>query len=271
MYDTAAPLGVAVDEAHNRVYVTQSSGDRTVRVFDLDGNKLEDLKPPRDKINSHLPAYVAVDPKTSEVYVTDRATAKIYVYDSSGNYLREFKPTGMTAWNPLAITFTSDGSLFVSDVKEKKQRIWQLSTDGTIVREMGQTDNLNFVNGLAMQPDGTLFASDSNSGRVLLFRDGNKAITALARGEADAPLGLPRGLAIDDRGRLYVVDTVNQVVRVYLPSEDETSPAPVYGFSFGEQGTNDGAFEYPNGAAVDSQGRIYITDRENNRLQVWSY
>jgi hypothetical protein len=40
--------------------------------------------------------------------------------------------------------------------------------------------------------------------------------------------------------------------------------------TFGDEGIADGQFEYPNGIATDSRSTIYVTDRENGRVQVWS-
>ncbi len=271
MYDVAQPLGVALDETNNRVYVTQSSGDRTVLIFDFDGNKVGALEPPDDGAEMHMPVYVAVDPATAEVYVTDRATGAVNVYDSGGGYLREFRPEGVTAWTPLAVAFGKDGNLYVSDVTEEAQQIWVASTDGKLIRKMGLPDDLAFPNGIAALDEVRVAVSDSNHGRVVVYGGQEAAIGALARGNADAPLGLPRGLAVDDTGRLYVVDTVNHVVRVYKPTDEEAGYIPEYSFSFGEEGSVDGTFEYPNGIAVDSRGRLFITDRENNRVQVWSY
>jgi DNA-binding beta-propeller fold protein YncE len=265
------PIDVKVDEANNRAYVSQSSGDRTVLVYDLEGTKIGALEAPGKTGTAHLPTYIAIDPATSDVYVSDRASSTVYIYDMSGNFLRELKPDGIKKWSPLGLAFSKDGTLFVGDVTPGRQRIIELSTDGKVIRQMGAKDQLTFVNGMATRDDGTLIAADSNSGRVLVYGAGENADTALARGSADSALGLPRGVAIDDRGRVYVVDTVNQVVRVYVPSEDEVSPAPVYAFSFGVEGTTDGAFEFPNGVAVDTKGHVYVTDRENNRVQVWSY
>lgn len=37
--------------------------------------------------------------------------------------------------------------------------------------------------------------------------------------------------------------------------------------SFGESGSGNGQFSPPEGVAVDSQGNIYITDRDNHRVQ----
>ena len=49
-----------------------------------------------------------------------------------------------------------------------------------------------------------------------------------------------------------------------------TTP-PTFVGSFGTLGVGDGQFNYPNGLAVDARARIYVTDRENNRVQVWGF
>lgn len=41
--------------------------------------------------------------------------------------------------------------------------------------------------------------------------------------------------------------------------------------TFGEAGMEEGRFAFPNGLALDARGRLYITDRENDRVQVWAY
>jgi DNA-binding beta-propeller fold protein YncE len=271
-YDLSQPVGVAIDEPNNVVYVTQSGGSRAVVILDMDGNRVGELAsiPGKKKAANFLPVYVAVDPATSDVYVTDRGNAAVHVYDSSGNYLREFLPKGTTVWTPLGIAFGPTGELYVSDLTEPHQKVWELKTDGTVVRTIGEQDALSYPNGLAVLPNGALAVADSNNGRVVTFGQGMKAAGAIGRGDAETALGLPRGLAVDDIGRLYVVDTVNQLVRIYTPPKDANQP-PDYATSFGSLGDQDGQFAYPNGVAVDSRDRIYVTDRENGRLQVWSY
>jgi DNA-binding beta-propeller fold protein YncE len=63
------------------------------------------------------------------------------------------------------------------------------------------------------------------------------------------------------------VDTVNQNVVVF----DVQGPRPKSLFSFGGYGIGDGEWRYPVGIAADGAGRVYVTDRINNRVQVWSY
>ena len=94
--------------------------------------------------------------------------------------------------------------------------------------------------------------------------------TLVARGVGDGDLGLPRGLAIDDQGRLFVVDTTDHMVRLFTTGASPTDH-PTYVGSFGDEGHDDGKFTFPNGLATDTRGRVYVADRENNRIEVWGY
>ena len=46
-------------------------------------------------------------------------------------------------------------------------------------------------------------------------------------------------------------------------------PAGKLKLSFGSQGEEDGQFWFPNGIAVDSQGRIFVADSNNGRMQAF--
>jgi sugar lactone lactonase YvrE len=81
---------------------------------------------------------------------------------------------------------------------------------------------------------------------------------------------MPRGAAVDDSGRLYVVDTSDHNVKVYNVG-NSNSQTPAFIGLFGTEGQLDGTFEFPNGIATDTRAHIYVTDRENNRVQVWGY
>jgi hypothetical protein len=41
--------------------------------------------------------------------------------------------------------------------------------------------------------------------------------------------------------------------------------------AIGGFGTDNGLFSYPNGIAVDKEHKIYIADRDNNRIQILAY
>jgi DNA-binding beta-propeller fold protein YncE len=274
IYGATRPLGVATTADGSRIYVTESDGPRLVHVYDAKGKPLGTLTPPKSTGPSHLPFYVAINPITQDVYVSDRMSAAIYIYDANGKFLRNFTPKGNLGgkWNPLGLAFAPDGTLYATDVRgldSKTHRVLVFSPDGTLVRSLGEPGQLNYPNGIVVDQHGNIEVADSNNGRVVVFNVAGKMLATIGAGIGEGDLGLPRGLAVDDSGRLFVVDTADHMIRIYTIEADK--PTPTYVGSFGNEGQTDGTFEYPNGIATDTRAHIYITDRENNRVQVWGY
>ena len=271
MYGVGRPLGVAVSSSGDRVFVTESGGKRLVRVFNRSGKEIDTLAPPRGNGIGHLPVYVAVDPATDDIYISDRIQQTVYVYDRDGGYRREFVPSNEAlgaTWQPLALAFDDESRLYVSDVSRRIHRVMVFRRDGTLLRSFDNAGPLSFPNAIAVDRQGRVYISDSNNGRLVIFDRAGRLVGAITRGAGAGDLGLPRGMAIDARGRLYIVDTTGQAVQVY---QLQDGPAlPKYVGSFGREGQDDGSFEYPNGAAANGS-RVYVTDRENNRVQVWTY
>ena len=273
IYGATRPLGVAATASGDRIYVTASDGDRLVHVFDRAGKAVGTLKPPKSTGPAHTPMYVAINPTNQNVYVSDRVASSIYIYDAKGKFLRTFAPKGnLGKFSPLALGFAPDGTLYASDVHDgtaKAQRIVSFAPDGTLLRSIGKPGQLNFPNGIAVDSHGNINVTDSGNGRMVVFNVAGKMLTTISAGVGEGDLGLPKGAAIDDSGRLFIADTTDHMVRVFTISASGKTPA--YVGSIGSEGQTDGTFEYPNGVATDKRSHIYITDRENNRVQVWGY
>ena len=114
---------------------------------------------------------------------------------------------------------------------------------------------------------GRFFVSDGNNGRISMWDPSGKFLVHFGVGVGPYSLNLPRGIWVDQKDRLHIVDAVAQDVKVYDVSVDE----PAYLYSFGDFGIEDGYFNFPNDIAMDRSGWLFIADRENNRIQVWSY
>jgi DNA-binding beta-propeller fold protein YncE len=103
-------------------------------------------------------------------------------------------------------------------------------------------------------------------GGVDVFTSEGQHITRLGVAQGEEGVGVARGLALGQKGQIYVVDVTGQQVQVYDTRSDDF---PVL-YSFGSFGLEGGEFRFPASVAVDSSGRIYVADRENYRVQIWS-
>jgi DNA-binding beta-propeller fold protein YncE len=271
IYGAQQPSGVAVSPSGDRIYVAQSAGDRTGLVLDAGGNKIGTMAPPEATGTQHEPVYLAVDPLTDEVYVSDRLAATVYIYDRDGAYQRELTlAVPRPGWQPLGLAFDSKGNLYVTDLSGPFQKVLVIDRTATVVRTLGETSKLWFPNGVAVDGAGNVYVSDSNNGRLLMFDADGTVRAQVARGAGQGNLGLPRGLAVDASGRVFVADPTGQGVFIYRAPTDDSRHLDFLGF-VGGQGVADAQFQYPNSVAIDARGRVYVADTFNDRVQIWSY
>ncbi|HEX2808615.1 MAG TPA: SBBP repeat-containing protein, partial [Kineosporiaceae bacterium] len=240
-------------------------------VFDASGNKVGTLTPPAATGAEHAPVYLAIDPITSEVYVSDRLAGAIYIYDRDGAYERTFALTEpRPGWQPLGLVFDSAGNLYVTDLSGPFQKVLVIDRSAAVIRTLGDTEKLSFPNGVAVDGAGNVYVTDSNNGRLLMFGADGQVRAQIGRGSGQGNLGLPRGLAVDGSGRVFVADSTGQGVFIYRAPSGASQRLDFLGYIGGE-GVADGLFEYPNSVAVDARGRVYVADTFNDRVQIWSY
>lgn len=268
MYGATRPTGIAVNSDGSRIYAAQSEPTAAVVVFDAHGQRVAQMDPP-DPSSYHVFVYVALNPLTGEVYVSDRPAAAIYVYGADGTYKRTFDPpSSLAGWSPLGLNFDSAGRLFVTDAAVG--RVYEFGPDGSLVRTIGADKQFSFPNSALDDSAARLYIADSNNGRLAVLGDDGSQLAVVRRGPGDGDLGMPRGIALDNQSRLFVVDATSQAVKVYRVAADD-SGQPTFVGRFGTQGVGNGQFNFPNAVATDSRGRVYVADWANDRIQVWSY
>ena len=269
-YGPTEPQGIAVTPAGDRIYVAESGADRALMVFDAKGNLLKQSTPPGTQASGRTPVYVAVNPVTSEVYVSDRPGKVIDIYAADGSYLRQFKPDAtMKDWAPLGLAFDASGNLYVSDVAPDAQVVLKFDATGKLLQTIGKDSAMSYPNGISVDAAGRIVVADGSNGRLLVFDPAGNRLGIVSRGTADGQLGMPRGTAIDDHGSVVVVDTTAHAVNFY--SLDQGTGSPTFLGTVGTEGRQEGGLEYPTGAAADAHGHVYVADTRNDRIQVWSY
>ncbi len=271
IYHVNEPFGVATSPDGNNIYVTELGGERELKVFDRSGNLVNSSNPTDSVVPGRAPLYISVN-ADGMVFVADRNRHGISIYSPDGKYLREFLPNGDSnfVWNPIGSTFDKDGNFYVTDVTGGQHRVLVFNPSGALIREFGKQGTgpgeFMFPNGVAVASDGRIFVANGNLGRVDIFNNAGSFLSTFAQGTSAGSVGIPRGLAIQG-DRLYVVDTAGHMVQVFSIVREK----PTYLFSLGGQGNKDGQLSFPNGVALDVTGRVYVADRKNNRVQVWSY
>ena len=93
---------------------------------------------------------------------------------------------------------------------------------------------------------------------------GNSSIDYRTIQRSAPPFNFPTNLAVAPNGDLYVADGYGNA-RIH-----QFSPDGVLRRSWGEPGDGPGQFKVPHGIAVDHDGIVYVADRENSRLQLFS-
>lgn len=271
LYNLSRAQDVAVSGDATRIVITQTGSSLDTVVFDRQGTKLGVLAPPKDKVASPHQLFVATDPATGEFWTTDRFNGEVAVYSPAGKFERFLDPgSNVQYWQPLAIGFDKAGNVYVADVSNGPAVIHVFAPDGKELRSFGKDADLDHPNDIAVGTDGTTYVSDTGHGQLKVFDASGAYVATVDRGAADGNLGLPVGVAIDDQGKLLVVDSTSSRIQAYSQYQAGQHTLD-YINAFGENGTSEGQLSFPNGLAADAQGRVYVADWGNDRLEIWGY
>ena len=173
--------------------------------------------------------------------------------------------------NPVNVAYR-DGILYVADFDNGKLRA--IDVDSHVTTTVIAQQGFQRPFGMAFAPDGTLYVStdnDPNGGHTLMsgtiWKVDVKARKATVLAKA---IGRPRGLAVLPDGRLAAADYMHHVVEVI---DVRTGQTQVIAGAFDTKGMVDGTgtvarFSSPYYVAVRSDGKLVVTDYDNNRLRL---
>lgn len=260
------------------VFVTDRL-QHAIFVYDELGMYLDTILGPDLTLSRHVAEQVS-DFHPSDMFIYNVFEPEVQ-YQKIGDFGRLLPPPRPTKWSPLGVRVNQTGQLLVTDVNANRNTVrllpssssktswWSTANTSAMVIGDGGSDNeqLLFPNIAVSDSQGRIYVTDSNNSRISMWSVDGRFLLNFAQGRDAGAISLPRGAAITRRDYLHVVDAVGHCVNVY----DVSGSEPVFLFTFGEWGMDDSQFNYPNDIALDSTGRLYIADRENDRVQVWAY
>ncbi|MFW6198949.1 MAG: peptidyl-alpha-hydroxyglycine alpha-amidating lyase family protein [Gemmatimonadota bacterium] len=148
---------------------------------------------------------------------------------------------------PHGIHVDSVGNVWVTDFAANEEgtkghQVHKFSPEGELLMSLGvagqagnDSEHLNQPNDVITAPDGSIFVADGHSGQGMTTRD-------------EIEEGRDEGLT----GRII-----------------KFSPDGEYITEWGEIGTEHGQFRTPHALAFDSEGRLWVADRGNHRLEIY--
>jgi sugar lactone lactonase YvrE len=178
-------------------------------------------------------AAVATD-RSDHVFVFNRGEHPVILFDRDGKFLSAWGEGIFT--RPHGIFVGADDTVYCTD-----------DQDHTIRK---------------FTPEGRLLLTLGVSGRP--SDTGATSVDFRTIQRAGPPFHYPTNLAVAPEGDLLISDGYGNA-RVH-----RFAPDGRHLLSWGEPGSGPGQFRVPHGIAVDGQGIVYVADRENSRIQLFT-
>lgn len=190
-----------------------------------------------------------------------------YLYEELAHWAKV--PEAWTLKEVADVVVDSQDRVYVFNRGEHPVMVFE--RDGSFVESWGEGLFIR-PHGLTLGPDETLYCVDDGGHCIRKCSlDGQVLATIGTPGEpaprqSGGPFNQPTKLAIDpNTGDLYVADGYGNA-RVHKYSADGE-----HLLSWGEYGTDPGQFNLVHSIATDSEGKVYIADRESHRVQVFDH
>ena len=140
---------------------------------------------------------------------------------------------------------------------------------GRLIRSLG-AGIFAFPHGIFVDRDGSIWVTDGQvSHQVFKFSPDGKLLMVLGKkggGKDGEFFYQPNDVLVAPNGDIFVAEGhgANDVGRIVKLSRDGTLIK-----TWGRRGSGRGEFDQPHGLAMDSQGRLFVADRSNNRIQIF--
>jgi len=195
-------------------------------------------------------------------------------------------------YGPYGVALDGLGNIYIID--QLNQRIRKIDASGIIITIAGtgtagysgdsglaMNAQINLPRGIAADDSGNVYIADygnncirkvDNMGYITTIAGtGHPGYTGDNGPAVAAKLNSPSGVAVDNKGNIFIADRSNQVVRKVNSAGIITTFAGngIYGYN-GDNWPSAllASFEFPTALAVDKMGNVYIADQFNERIRM---
>ena len=211
------------------------------------------------------PCGVAVS-KEGEIAFSDNKNSCITIADKAGNFLRKLSRPGDKKGKlncPRGVAFNSCGELVVADTGNHRIQVLDKRSGqliGTFGRQGSATGEFVRPAGVCVDNRDRVIVTDCGNHRVQVFDEGGKFLFQF--GNKFEKLNYPFH-CVTYQDSFIVADKENHVIKAF-DSKGQ------FLYKFGGHGNEDGQFGYPGGLVVDGRGNLFVRDRSNERVQMFT-
>jgi len=222
---------------------------------------------------------MAVD-AAGNIYVADAGAQRVVKFDRSGRYVTAWGAPGTgpgqfsnlyAGVDPAGIVVGPNGDIYVSDWT----RIQEFTPAGAFVRQFGSGNQGKVVTAssfygprqLAVAPNGNLYIADTGNKRIQVYSPTGTHLFNIGTGSqvaaqmtAPGSFDEPSGVAVDNKGIVYVADYWNRRVQRFTLNGTYLSAYPVAGWVAQD-------YQEPY-LAVDNKGHLFATDAPVNSAHI---
>ncbi len=247
------------------------NGGSTLVVADTGNGRLlrytvaeNDVKPAGEIRVPQMPYPIRVQMNSKkEIFALDGKQRRIVRLGPGGEFKDYLSPEGVpspASIVPRSFKLDRNDNIYILDIFSS--RVLVLSPEGKYQRHLGFPKDFGFFSDLAVDFKGTIFLVDSVNAAVSAAAKDAKEFSLLAKGLREH-LSFPTYITADSRGVLYLVDQDGS--GIVILGQD--------GSFLGRQlamGWNPGLLYYPSQMCLNDKGQVFIADRGNSRVQVFS-
>ena len=228
-------------------------------------NFLAGEKPKANRIVE--PMGLAVSDDGQRLYVSDFALLQVFVFDFGKKTFTKIGEEERLA-RPVGIALDGQENLYV--VEQEKKGIGVFDRNGKKTRFITAA-SIERPAGIAIDRErGKIYLADtahtkSEEHSVKIFNMAGELVGKIGQEKGDGPgrFLFPTYLSVDDKGNLYVTETLNSRVQMF-------DPEGKYVKSLGQRGSAWGMFDKPKGVAIDSFGNVYVVDSGWSNVQIFN-
>jgi streptogramin lyase len=155
------------------------------------------------------------------------------------------------------------GNLYIIQRGTAADPIIVAQPSGKVLRTFGR-GLFNRPHSVRIDPNGNVWAVDSNTSMVYKFSSAGETLLAIDVGDVPDPNNpscAASDIAFGDNGNVFISDGYcNARIVVYDARGNKIR-------EWGRPGTGAGELNLPHSIAIGPEGRVYVADRENGRVQ----